>query len=86
MRACMTARVITRFFLVACESMHQSGQSIARNVNSSVKITNAPQCPQMDGSPGFGCVDLFSDHLSEWPHSGHFQVDLLWRGIVLRAP
>jgi hypothetical protein len=86
MRAWMTARVPTNLRFCAWVSMHQSGQSIARNVNSSVKITNAPQCPQMDGSPGFGCVDLFSDHLSEWPHSGHFQVDLLWRGIVLRAP
>ena len=43
MRACMTARVITRFFFFACESMHQSGQSIARSSSSSVNITKAAQ-------------------------------------------
>jgi hypothetical protein len=50
----MTARVITKFLFFACVSKHQSGQSIARSVNSSVKITKAAQWPQMLGSPGFG--------------------------------
>jgi hypothetical protein len=52
----MTARVITRFFFFACVSMHQSGQSNGRSVNSSVKITKAAQWPQMLGSQGLGCV------------------------------
>ena len=36
----MIARVITKFFFFACVSMHQSGQSSARNSSSSVKITS----------------------------------------------
>jgi hypothetical protein len=34
--------------------MHQSGQSSARKVMSSVNITNAAQWPQTLGSPGLG--------------------------------
>jgi hypothetical protein len=82
----MTARVITKFFFFTCVSMHQSGQSIARSVNSSVNITQAAQWPQMLGSPGFGCVDLWSDQFNECPHSGHCQADLPWRCIEVRAP
>lgn len=66
--------------------MHQSGQSIARSVNSSVKITNAAQWPQMLGSPGLGWVDLFTDQRSECPHSGHCHMDKLWEGIAVSAP
>jgi hypothetical protein len=43
MRARMTARVATKFFFFACVSRHQSGQSMGRSVNSSVKITKAAQ-------------------------------------------
>jgi hypothetical protein len=38
--------------------MHQSGESSARSVKSSVKITKALQWPQIEGSPGVGLVDL----------------------------
>jgi hypothetical protein len=44
---------------------HQSGQSIARSVNSSVKITKAAQWPQIEGSPDLGSVDLFTDQRTE---------------------
>jgi hypothetical protein len=71
MRVAMTALVATKFFFFACESMHQSGQSNRRNFSSSVKVTNAAQWPQMEGSPGFGWVDLLRDQFSECPHSGH---------------
>jgi hypothetical protein len=50
----MIARVITKFFFFACVSMHQSGQSSARNSSSSVKITKPAQWPQILGSLGFG--------------------------------
>jgi hypothetical protein len=82
----MTARVITKFLFFACVSKHQSGQSIARSVNSSVKITKAAQWPQMLGSPGLGFVDLCSDQFNERPHSGHCHVDLCWRCIDVSAP
>jgi hypothetical protein len=62
----MTALVATKFFFFACVSMHQSGQSIARSSNSSVKITKAAQWPQMLGSPGFGMVVRLTDQRSEW--------------------
>jgi hypothetical protein len=39
----MTARVATKFLFFVCVNMHQSGQSNARSVNSSVKITKAAQ-------------------------------------------
>jgi hypothetical protein len=84
--ASMTARVATRFLFFACVSMHQSGQSSARNSSSSVKITKAAQWPQMEGSPGFGRVDLLRDQRSECLHSGHSHVDVLWRCIGVRAP
>ena len=82
----MIARVITKFFFFACVNMHQSGQSIRRSVSSSVNITKAAQWPQIEGSPGFGCVDLYSDQDSECPHSGHCQREVLSRGIEVRAP
>jgi hypothetical protein len=65
MRAWMTARVATKFLFFACVNMHQSGQSITRSVRSSVKITKAAQCPQIEGSPAFGLVDLLSDQRRE---------------------
>jgi hypothetical protein len=76
----MTARVPTNLRFCACVSMHQSGQSIARSVISSVKITKAAQCPQMEASPGFGLVDLLIDHCSECPHSEHCHLDKVWNG------
>jgi hypothetical protein len=74
----MTARVPTNLRFCVCVSMHQSGQSIERNVKSSVKITKAAQCPQMDGSPGFGWVDLLSDQRSEWAHSGQCHIGVFF--------
>jgi hypothetical protein len=70
------ARVITKFFFLVRVSMHQSGQSIARSVNSSVKITKATQWPQMLGSLGLGFVDLSNDQRRAWPHSGHCHLPL----------
>jgi hypothetical protein len=78
----MTARVITKFFFLACVNIHQSGQSKVRSLNSSVKITKAAQWPQMLGSPGFGCVYLFRDQRSECPRSGHCQRETDWKAIV----
>src|SRR6266581_274026 len=72
LRTRMTARVATKFLFFVCVSMHQSGQSIARSINSSVKITNAAQWPQIEGSPGLGRVSLLRDHCNERPHSGHW--------------
>jgi hypothetical protein len=81
MRATITTRVAIRFFFFAWVSKHQSGQSIARSVNSSVNITKAAQCLQMLGSPGLGWVDLLSDQRSECPHSGHCHIDSLRNGM-----
>jgi hypothetical protein len=47
------------------DSKHQSGQSIARSVISSVKTTNTAHQPQIEGSPGLGSVDLFTDQRNE---------------------
>jgi hypothetical protein len=78
----MTARVITNFFFFAWVSKHQSGQSIARSVNSSVKITKAAQWPQIEGSPDLGSVDLFTDQRTEWWHSGQLHIAAFSNGIV----
>ena len=81
MRACMIVCVITKFLFFACVSKHQSGQSIARSVNSSVKITKAAKWPQIEDSPGFGLVDVYRDQRSECSHSGHCQRGMLCNGI-----